>query len=88
MAASLGGLDVLVFTAGMGENSSEVRVAACENLAFLGLQLDISKNRAHGDDRDISTADSEVRALVIRAEEDWAIALECARLLNQQTRGS
>jgi acetate kinase len=88
MTASLGGIDVLVFTAGIGENSPEVRAAACENLAFLGLQLDISKNRALGDDRDISTADSEVRALVIRAEEDWAIALECARLLNQRPRGS
>jgi acetate kinase len=88
MTASLGGIDVLVFTAGIGENSGEVRATACQNLAFLGLQLDAAKNRAHGDDRVISSPESAVRVLVIHAEEDWAIALESAKLLSQQRRGA
>ena len=80
MAAVLGGMDSLVFTAGVGENSPEVRAAACETLEFLGLRLDASKNARPSLDADISSADSHVRVLVIRAEEDWAIAAECWKL--------
>jgi acetate kinase len=80
MAAVLGGMDVLVFTAGVGENSAEVRAAACSTLEFLGLKLDSGKNAKPSLDQDISTADSRVRVLVIRAEEDWAIAAECWKL--------
>jgi len=80
MIASLGGIDALLFTAGIGENSCEVRAAACANFAYLGLALDGSKNEAPSGDRDISSADSGVRVLVIRAEEDWAIAKECWKL--------
>jgi acetate kinase len=81
MAASLGGLGVLVFTAGIGENSAEVRTAACERLAFLGIALDDATNTSCKPDADISCCDSAVRALVIRAQEDWAIARECARMV-------
>jgi acetate kinase len=80
MAASLGGLDALVFTAGIGENSPEVRSGACAKLAFLGLGLDDPKNSKGKPDVEISAPDSKVRVLVIRAQEDWAIARECARL--------
>ena len=80
MAASLGGLDVLVFSAGIGENSPEVRAASCAKLAFLRLSLDDHKNSQARPDADISGLDSPVRVLVIRAEEDWAIARDCARL--------
>ena len=80
MAASLGGLDALVFTAGIGENSPEVRGAACDKLAFLGLRLDDHKNSQARSDADISAPGSPVRVLVIRAQEDWAIARECALL--------
>ena len=76
MVASLGGLDALVFTAGIGENSPEVRQAACASLVFLGLALDPAKNVSPHSDQDISTSSSAVRVLVIRAEEDWAIARE------------
>jgi acetate kinase len=74
MVAALGGLDALVFTAGIGENSPEVRQAACANFNFLGLQLDPAKNASPHPDRDISTPSSSVRVLVVRAQEDWAIA--------------
>ena len=80
MAAALGGTDVLVFTAGVGENSPDVRAAACSNLEFLGLKLDHQLNAQPKLDAEISSADSRVRVLVIRAEEDWAIAQECWKL--------
>ncbi|MFQ4144196.1 acetate kinase [Chlorogloeopsis sp. ULAP02] len=81
MLASLGGLDALIFTAGIGENSSDVRVAACESFEFLGLKLDPQKNTRSPEDRDIATANSKVRVLVIHTQEDWAIAQECWHLL-------
>ncbi len=77
MLASLGGLDVLVFTAGVGENSAIVREKACADWEFLGLQLDLEKNQSSPKDTDIATTDSAVRILVIQAQEDWAIATEC-----------
>jgi len=80
MAAALSGLDALVFTAGIGENSPEVRGAACAKLAFLGVGVDDSKNSRAEPDAEISAAESKVRVLVIRAQEDWAIARECARM--------
>ena len=81
MAASLRGLDVLVFTAGIGENSAEVRQASCERLKFLGIAVDERKNIATEPDTDISASDSRVRVLVIRAQEDWSIAQTCYSLL-------
>jgi acetate kinase len=84
MVAVLGGIDALVFTAGVGENSAEVRAAACSKLEFLGLKLDTRVNAQPVLDQDVSTADSRIRVLVIRAEEDWAIARECWKL----TRGA
>ncbi|MEM8832216.1 MAG: acetate kinase [Cyanobacteria bacterium P01_G01_bin.19] len=74
MMASLGGVDALVFTAGVGENAVMVREKACEQFAFLGLYLDAEKNNARPVDEDIATSDSQVRVLVIHTEEDWAIA--------------
>ena len=83
MAAVLGGIDALVFTAGVGENSPDVRAAACKGLEFLGLRLDSKRNARPSLDQDISSADSRVRVLVIRAEEDWAIAKECWKLAHR-----
>jgi predicted NBD/HSP70 family sugar kinase len=87
MAAVLSGMDVLVFTAGVGENSPEVRAAACSGLEFLGLRLDSKTNARPSLDQEISTADSSVRVLVIRAEEDWAIAKECGKLAQAHQQG-
>jgi acetate kinase len=81
MIAVLGGIDVLVFSAGVGENSPEVRDAACKQLAFLGLKLDDAANAQHPRDRDIAAPDSSVHVLIIRAQEEWAIARECWRLM-------
>ncbi len=81
MVAVLGGIDALVFTAGVGENSPEVRDAACRNLDFLGLKLDGVANRRSCCDAEIAAPDSAVRVLIIRAQEDWAIARNCWLLM-------
>jgi acetate kinase len=81
MMATLGGVDALIFTAGVGENSAAIRAAACEQFAFMGLTLDAEKNAHSPVNQDIATADSTVRVLVIHTEEDWAIAQQCWHLL-------
>jgi acetate kinase len=81
MVAVLGGIDVLVFSAGVGENSAEVRAATCKQLSFLSLKLDDTANAQRSPDRDIAAPTSAVRVLVVRAQEDWAIAKECWRLM-------
>jgi acetate kinase len=89
MAAVLGGIDALVFTAGVGENSSEVRAAVCDQLAFLGLRIDPAKNAQSllaPKDTDISTPDAAVRVLVIHAQEDWMIARQCWELVKAQSK--
>ena len=82
MAAAMGGMDVLAFTAGVGENSAQVRAAVCSGLEFLGIRLDAQVNAQPTLDADVSMLGSQVRVLVIRAEEDWAIAKECWTLLH------
>jgi acetate kinase len=80
MIAVLDGIDALIFTAGIGENSLEVREAACANFSHLALKLDHAKNSHPTLDQDISAPGSPVRVLVIRAQEDWAIARACWQL--------
>ncbi|MFH7242420.1 MAG: acetate kinase [Spirulina sp.] len=80
MLASLGGLDALVFTAGIGENSALIWQKACEPFAFLGLKLQDNLGRSAAD-QDISTPDSSVRVFVIQTQEEWAIAQACLTLI-------
>ncbi|MEO1637576.1 MAG: acetate/propionate family kinase, partial [Cyanobacteria bacterium J06631_9] len=77
MLMSLGGVDAVVFTAGIGEHSPWVREKLCKGLAFLGLTLDAEANKQSPVDRDIAMAKSAVRVLVIKTQEDWAIAQAC-----------
>jgi acetate kinase len=81
MTAVLGGVDALVFTAGVGENAVAVRREVCRPLGFLGLKLDAQANAHPKLDQDIASSDSRGRILVIRAQEDWAIATECWKLV-------
>jgi acetate kinase len=80
MIASLRGLDCLVFTAGVGEHSPQVRSAACEAFAFLGLKLDPEKNASSPADQDIALPESPIRVLIVHTQENWAIAQECWRM--------
>jgi acetate kinase len=80
MAAALGGLDALVFTGGVGEQSPEVRASAVAGLRFLGLAIDEQRNAAAAGDADITGSEGQARTLVIRAREDLEIARQ-ARLV-------
>jgi acetate kinase len=81
LAAALGGLDAIVFTAGVGENSAEIRARVCQTAAWLGVELDAAANAAGGPR--ISTAASRVTALAIPTNEELMIARHTERLLAQ-----
>ncbi len=81
LATSLGGLDALMFTAGVGENAAPLRAAVCEPLGFLGVQIDLKSNGSGCGDRDIATAGAHTRVLVIHTEEELMIAREVERVL-------
>jgi acetate kinase len=82
MVPAIGGLDVLVFTGGVGEHSSEVRADLGQRLAFLGVGVDAARNAAtQPADRDISASGASVRTLVIRSREDLEIARQTRSLL-------
>jgi acetate kinase len=82
MAAATGGLDAVVFTGGVGENSPRVREQTCAGLGFLGVSLDPGRNaETVPTDRDIATTESSARVLVVRSREDREIAREVRRLI-------
>ena len=81
MAATLGGIDVLVFTAGVGEGSPEIRKRVCERLKYLGLELDRAANENCKPDADIAKPASTARILVIATREDLTIMRETRRLV-------
>ncbi|MBM7581918.1 acetate kinase [Caldicoprobacter guelmensis] len=82
-AAAMGGLDCVVFTAGIGENNPYIRQKACEGLEFLGIKIDKEKNEytKKGKEGEISTADSTVKVLVIPTNEELMIARETKELV-------
>lgn len=80
-AAAIGGLDALVFTGGIGENSSTVRESVCEGLEFLGISMDSNKNVNH--EEMISTDKSKVKVLKVSTNEELVIALDTARIVSE-----
>ncbi len=87
MAATLGGIDALVFTAGVGEHAPEIRRRVCENLNVLGLELDQRANEKCRADADVGAPESPARILVIATREDLAILRETRRLLMGEPQG-
>lgn len=84
MAAALGGLDVLIFTGGVGEHSAALRSAACNPLGFMGVKLDADKNSASlPEDRDLATEGSPIRIFAIQACEEWMIARKIRSLVSE-----
>ena len=81
LRASLGGLDALVFTAGVGENSGEIRRRACAGLEHLGLRLDEAANAETRPDVDIASSDSPARIFVVASREDLTIVRELRPLV-------
>lgn len=80
-ATVMGGLDAIVFTAGIGENTASIRKAIVEGQEFLGIKIDDEKNKVRGQECDISAADASVKTLVIPTDEEMMIALDTARLV-------
>ncbi|MDD5948131.1 MAG: acetate kinase [Lachnospiraceae bacterium] len=79
--AAMNGVDVICFTAGVGENNSAVRKMVCEYLGYLGIAIDDEKNALRGEEVTISTEDSRVRVMVIPTNEELAIARETVALV-------
>lgn len=73
-AAVMGGVDCIVFTAGIGENTPETRIGVCSGLEFLGIKLDLEKNNVMGEAVEISSDDSKVKVFVIPTNEELMIA--------------
>ena len=81
-AAAMGGVDAVVFTAGIGENNSIIREMCVEGLEFMGIKINHEKNAQRGGERDISADGATVRTLVIPTDEELVIAREAARFLS------
>ena len=79
-AAAMNGVDNIVFTAGVGENDSDIRQEICNYLEFLGITIDELKNREQGEAVKISEGTSKVNVLVIRTNEELEIAREAAEV--------
>ena len=83
MTAALGGLDTLVFTGGVGENSAEVRIRAADGLDFLGITINKDANAGAQPDAEITAEGAPVRVLVIAAREDLEIAQQVRATLTE-----
>ena len=79
-AAAMGGVDAVIFTAGVGENDKAIRSMVCRGLDFMGLKLDEAANDVRGKETVISTADSKVKVLLIPTNEELMIAIDTAAL--------
>ena len=82
-AAAMGGVDIITFTAGVGENGPDMRESICEGLGFLGVHVDYEKNQVRGKETDISAADSTVKVYVIPTNEELMIARDTLALVTK-----
>jgi acetate kinase len=76
----MGGIDVLVFTAGIGENSGRTREKICEGLEFMGIKIDKARNNVRAKEAIISTDDSRVTVMVVPTDEELVIARDTKRI--------
>lgn len=82
-AAALGGVDIILFTGGVGENQANCRSEVCEGLEFMGVKIDLEKNKVRGEEAIISADDSEVTVAVIPTDEELMIASDTLAILNK-----
>ena len=80
-AAAMGGVDAIIFTAGVGENGPDTRANAVSGLEYMGVKLDAEKNKVRGKEADVSADDAKVRVLVIPTNEELMIAMDTAALV-------
>ena len=83
-AAAMGGIDILVFTGGIGENDSEVRAGSVSGLEFMGIELDGQKNPGFRKEGEISTPDSRVRVMLVPTNEELMIALDTSVIIEER----
>lgn len=81
-SAAMGGLDAVVFTGGIGENSSQVRHSVCKNMEYIGIIEDAEKNKVRGEMVDFSAPEARVRTLIIPTNEELMIAQDTQELVN------
>ena len=81
-AAALGGVDIILFTGGVGENQANCRSEVCEGLEFMGVKIDLEKNKVRGEEAIISADDSKVTVAVIPTDEELMIASDTLAILN------
>ena len=77
----MNGVDGIIFTAGLGENSDTARAAICDGLQFLGVELDPEKNKIRGEETIISTDDSKTKVMIIPTNEELMIARDTVELV-------
>lgn len=82
-AAAMNGVDAIIFTAGLGENSDHVRAEICKDLGWFGIKVDAEKNRVRGKETDISAADSKVKVLLVPTNEELMIARDTKTLVGK-----
>ena len=82
-AAAMGGVDAIVFTAGVGENSADQRLAIASGLEFMGVKMDAEANKVRGKETVISAADSQVKVLLIPTNEELMIARDTAEIVSK-----
>ena len=82
-AAAMGGVDIIVFTGGVGENQTGLRADVCAPLGFMGVEIDLEKNKVRGEEALISTAASRVKVCVIPTDEELMIARDTAALVKK-----
>ena len=80
-AAAMGGVDAIIFTAGVGENDKGIRAAVCEGLEYMGVKLDAEANKQRGKELVLSTEDSKVKVLLIPTNEELMIAMDTAAIV-------
>jgi acetate kinase len=85
-AAAMGGVDVIIFTGGVGENAIEIRAEILSNLNFMGIELDEEKNKVRAKDTVISTSNSTCKIMLIPTDEELVIAQDTMAILNQMNK--
>ena len=80
-ASTMGGIDAVIFTAGIGENDAEMRYKIISDMEFMGIEIDKEKNLIRGEEIDISTETAKVRTLIIPTNEELAIARDTYELV-------
>ena len=83
-AAAMGGVDVILFTGGVGENQTTARASVCKTLGFMGVEIDDERNKVHGQEAIISTDSSKVKVVVIPTDEELMIATDTMDILNDK----